>query len=134
MERVFAVSSNGDVGQKEWKRARRASREDTATCSTLTTCLHSSHLFLPYSGGDWGALTQLFFDNLSTLLGALFAIQGLSNFDAPLEDIQNVIWGKIVPGVGITLVLGNSYYTWMGIRLTNRYVWEAFVSLCEIVF
>jgi len=51
-------------------------------------------------------LTQLFFDNLSTLLGALFAIQNLSAFDAPMEDIENVLWGKIVPGVGLTLVVG----------------------------
>lgn len=82
-----------------------------------------SHLFLPLvcSAGDWGALTQLFFDNLSTLLGAVFAIQAMETFGAPPDEIAQVIWGKIVPGVGLTFVLGNAYYTWMGIRLTNRY-------------
>ena len=61
------------------------------------------------TGGDFGSLTQLFFDNLSTLLGALFAIQDMVNFGAPLDDINKVVWGKIVPGVGLTLVAGNAY-------------------------
>ena len=76
------------------------------------------------SSGDWGCLTQLFFDNLSTLLGALFAIQNMANFDgvpADAQEIEQVVWGKIVPGVGLTLLLGNAYYTWMGIRLTNQH-------------
>lgn len=74
------------------------------------------------TGGDYGALTQLFFDNLSTLLGALFAIQDLVNFaDAPLEDVNHVIWSKIVPGVGLTMVVGNCYYTWQAIRLTKTW-------------
>lgn len=71
--------------------------------------------------GDWGCLTQLFFDNLGTLLGALFAIQDMSNFGAPVEDINQVVWGKIVPGVGLTLIVGNAYYTWQAIRLTKAW-------------
>jgi hypothetical protein len=56
------------------------------------------------TGGDWGSVCQLFFDNLSTMLGALFAMQNLSN-TAAFGDIAvspgtmgEVIWGKIVPG------------------------------------
>jgi AGZA family xanthine/uracil permease-like MFS transporter len=45
----------------------------------------------------------------------------MANFGAPKDDIDQVIWEKIVPGVGLTLLLGNAYYTWMGIRLTNRW-------------
>lgn len=71
--------------------------------------------------GDYGSLTQLFFDNLSTMLGALFAVQAMEGFGAPKDDLDNVIWGRIVPGVGITLFTGNVYYTWMGIRLTNKW-------------
>lgn len=56
--------------------------------------------------GDWGSLTQLFFDNLSTLLGALFAVQGMVGFGVPKDDINQIVWGKIVPGVGLTLLLG----------------------------
>lgn len=74
------------------------------------------------SGGDWGALSQLFFDNLSTLLGALFAIQALGNFgdiSVSKEVLDEYIWGKIAPGVGITLFAGNVYYSWQAIRLSN---------------
>jgi AGZA family xanthine/uracil permease-like MFS transporter len=87
-------------------------------------CHSLTGLFLSVSwcsGGDWGALTQLFFDNLSTLLGAVFAIQSMETFGAPPEDIAQVVWGRIVPGVGVTMVIGNAYYTWMGIRLTKRW-------------
>lgn len=45
----------------------------------------------------------------------------MKSFGAPIEEINDVIWGRIVPGVGITLLIGNTYYTWMGIRLTNRW-------------
>lgn len=69
-----------------------------------------------------GSLSQLFFDNLSTLLGALFAVQALGNFGdiSVSQDVLNeYIWGKIVPGVGVTLLAGNVYYSWQAIRLTN---------------
>jgi hypothetical protein len=80
-----------------------------------------SYAYKTHRGGDWGSLTQLFFDNLSTLLGALYAIQNMINFGAPKDDIDTIVWGSIVPGVGITLFIGNAYYTWMGIRLTNKW-------------
>jgi adenine/guanine/hypoxanthine permease len=74
------------------------------------------------TGGDYGSVCQLFFDNLSTLLGALFALQGLGNADVfgPIavssEIMEEIVWGKIVPGVGMTMVIGNFYYTWQAIR------------------
>jgi len=73
------------------------------------------------TGGDWGSLGQLFFDNLSTLLGALFAIQNMENFGVSRSVIDDIIFGRIVPGVGITLAIGNLYYSWQAIRLTNTY-------------
>jgi len=82
---------------------------------------------LTMTGGDWGSLTQLFFDNLSTLLGALLSIQALSNADnfggiAVSEDVSNgIVWGKIAPGVGLTMVIGNIFYTWQGCRATAQY-------------
>ena len=76
------------------------------------------------TGGDLGSLSQLFFDNLSTLLGALFATQALTDSSfGPIavsqQTMDEYVWGKIVPGVGITLFVGNVYYSWMAIRLTN---------------
>jgi adenine/guanine/hypoxanthine permease len=79
---------------------------------------------LSLTGGDLGSLAQLFFDNLSTLLGALFALQGLTNMgdiSVSQTTMDEYVWGKIVPGVGITLVVGNVYYSWQAIRLTNAY-------------
>ncbi|CAB9503591.1 Inherit from COG: Xanthine uracil vitamin C permease [Seminavis robusta] len=76
---------------------------------------------LTMRGGDWGSLTQIFFDNLSTLLGALFAIQDMRNFGAPMDSINDIIWARIVPGVGLTMVLGNAYYSWQAIRLTKAW-------------
>jgi AGZA family xanthine/uracil permease-like MFS transporter len=79
------------------------------------------------TGGDWGSFTQLFFDNLSTLLGALYAMQGLSSTTsfgdiAVSQDVMNdIVWDKIAPGVGLTLLIGNLYYTWQAVRLTNKY-------------
>jgi len=51
----------------------------------------------------------------------LFAIQDMQNFGVDLDDINDVVFRKIVPGVGMTLVIGNTYYTWMGIRLTKKH-------------
>lgn len=76
---------------------------------------------LTMSGGDYGSLSQLFFDNLSTLLGALFAVQAMSDFGVPKDLLNEYIFGRIVPGVGVTLVLGNVYYSWQAVRLTNKH-------------
>jgi len=79
------------------------------------------------TGGDYGSLSQLFFDNLSTLLGALAALQNLQFFHTnefqqiPVSTINDVVFGKIVPGVGMTLLFGNIYYSWQAIRLTNKW-------------
>jgi len=35
--------------------------------------------------------------------------------------LNEYIFGRIVPGVGVTLLLGNIYYSWQAIRLTNRH-------------
>lgn len=73
------------------------------------------------TGGDLGSLSQLFFDNLSTLLGALFAVQNMENFGVSRSVIDGVVWGRLVPGVGVTLFVGNIYYSWQAIRLTNKW-------------
>jgi AGZA family xanthine/uracil permease-like MFS transporter len=93
----------------------------TEAAYVVTTVPYIAPLFLTLSGGDWGSVTQLFFDNLSTLLGALFVIQGLKSLIGvdDIKDMDDIIWGKIVPGVGMTLLLGNAYYSWMAIRLTG---------------
>lgn len=69
------------------------------------------------TGGDLGSLSQLFFDNLSTLLGALFALQALTDegdMSVSQDTMNAYVWGRIVPGVGMTLLIGNIYYSWQG--------------------
>jgi hypothetical protein len=84
---------------------------------------------LSMSGGDYGSVCQLFFDNLSTLLGALFALQALSSPAAfgdiavSEETMSQYVWGHIVPGVGVTMVVGNLYYTWQAIRYVTYTVY-----------
>jgi hypothetical protein len=68
-----------------------------------------------------GAWSQLFFDNLSTLLGAVFALQGLVADGVSPSLMNEYIWGRIVPGVGVAMIAGNIYYSWMAIRLTNKW-------------
>lgn len=46
-------------------------------------------------------------------------MQGLTNqgdISASKEVTDQILWGQIVPGVGITMVLGNIYYSWQAIR------------------
>ncbi|CAD7700422.1 unnamed protein product [Ostreobium quekettii] len=74
--------------------------------------------FLP---GDFGALSQLFFDNLSTLLGILGSIFAMTGpgFGASPDLVNEVAYGKIVPGLGLTILFGNIYYSWMCTRMTR---------------
>jgi adenine/guanine/hypoxanthine permease len=73
------------------------------------------------TAGDCGSLSQLFFDNLSTLLGAVIAISGLKGTGVSDDTVNNVVYGKVVPGVGVSLFLGNVYYSWQAIRLSNKH-------------
>ena len=47
---------------------------------------------------DFGVLPQVFFDNLSTLLGAILAIQDMVGFGVNVTEMNDVVWSKIVPG------------------------------------
>jgi hypothetical protein len=76
---------------------------------------------LSMTAGDCGSLSQLFFDNLSTLLGAVIAISGLKGTGVSDDTVNNVVYGKVVPGVGVSLFLGNVYYSWQAIRLSNKH-------------
>lgn len=84
----------------------------------------SFHAGVTFRSGDFVSLFSLFFDNLSTLLGFAGAILGLRNFMTTEEGIANleeILFQRIVPAAGIMLFLGNVYYTWQAIRLSNKY-------------
>jgi AGZA family xanthine/uracil permease-like MFS transporter len=70
------------------------------------------------------SLFSLFFDNLSTLLGFSGAILGLSgalSHDSAKALLEEILFQRIVPAAGIMLFVGNVYYTWQAIRLSNQY-------------
>lgn len=46
--------------------------------------------YLSFGGVEWGCMTQLFFDNASTLLGVLGAIFNMTFFGVPLDVIDEV--------------------------------------------
>ena len=73
------------------------------------------------TGGDWGSWAQLFFDNLSTFLGALAATQALVNDGVSQNVMNEVLFGLVTPAIGISFFLGNVYYSWMAIRLTAKW-------------
>eukprot|EP00232_Nephroselmis_pyriformis_P030957 CAMPEP_0182861686 /NCGR_PEP_ID=MMETSP0034_2-20130328/5634_1 /TAXON_ID=156128 /ORGANISM="Nephroselmis pyriformis, Strain CCMP717" /LENGTH=596 /DNA_ID=CAMNT_0024993643 /DNA_START=36 /DNA_END=1826 /DNA_ORIENTATION=+ len=67
-----------------------------------------------------GPFFQLFFDNLSTLLGVLFALTGnLGDFFVGDDTLDKIVWGKIGAGLGISLLWGNFYYAFQASRLTR---------------
>ncbi|CAM9711568.1 unnamed protein product [Ectocarpus sp. 12 AP-2014] len=72
--------------------------------------------YLSFGGVEWGCMSQLFFDNTSTLLGVLGAIFNMTFFGVPIEIINEVVYQKILPGLGVTLVFGNTYYTYLAMR------------------
>lgn len=84
--------------------------------------------------GDFNGFAQLFFDNLATVLSVIFILQDvLRGFEggsissvadrfpdemAPLNSyIDEIIFGRAIPGLAMTMIFGNMYYTWMGARL-----------------
>lgn len=46
--------------------------------------------FFSITSGDWGSVTQLFFDNASTLLGVLVAVYSMTSFGVPVDTINQV--------------------------------------------
>lgn len=84
--------------------------------------------------GDANGVVQLFFDNLATLLAVIFFLgitlrgfqlsvpsaalrefpQELASLDGKINEI---IFQRCIPGLGVTMVFGNLYYSFMGARL-----------------
>lgn len=90
---------------------------------------------LHFQQGDFNGFLQLFFDNTATLLALVsalqFALRGFGDASlsaemsgdfgdelAPLNDfINRVIFARMIPGLGVAMIVGNFYYTFMGARL-----------------
>ena len=69
---------------------------------------------LKITGGDINAFWALTADNLANLIIISGVCTGL--FHMP----GNIVFGRILPGIGMALLLGLSYYAWLAIRLAKR--------------
>ncbi len=67
-----------------------------------------------WTSGDWNALFGLGTNVLVNLL----VMTGLLKFVVGLPD--QLIFGRILPAVGLMLFLGNMYYAWMAWRLSRK--------------
>jgi len=89
--------------------------------------------------GDFAGFVQLFFDNLSTIIAIIAAMQlvltgfydgTLMNFlntpgneqyaDEFWGNVSNIIYKLSIPGLAMTMVFGNIYYSIMGARLAVK--------------
>lgn len=50
--------------------------------------------YLSFNGDEWGCMTQLFFDNTSTLLGVLAVLFNMTFFGVPIDIINEVQFRK----------------------------------------
>ena len=46
--------------------------------------------YLTFGAADWGCMSQLFFGNASSLLGALAPVFNMAAFGVPIDFINNV--------------------------------------------
>ena len=67
-----------------------------------------------WTPGDWNALFGLGTNVLVNLL----VLTGLLTFVVGMPD--EIVFGRILPAVGLMLFLGNMYYAWMGLKLGRR--------------
>lgn len=76
--------------------------------------------------GDVDSYFMLLFDNLSSLVGIVAALQsapfiflnpGDSTFDQMQHEYLDMIYKKMLPGAGVALMFGNMYYAWMARKL-----------------
>lgn len=86
--------------------------------------------YLKFQPGDINGFLQLFFDNLGTVLALIGAMrfEGFAIFRTVAaldngtfaETVDDIIFRRSIPGLGITIVFGNLYYAWMALRLMKK--------------
>ena len=98
--------------------------------SILTECSDTLK-YLKFQSGDINGLLQLFFDNLGTVLALIGAMrfEGFALFRTASNvelngtfaaTVEDIIFRRSIPGLGVTIVFGNLYYSWMGLRLMKK--------------
>ena len=64
--------------------------------------------------GDWNGFFGLFTNSLTNVLTTVFLLT------VPLGFPPSIVFGRIVPGLVLSIAVGNIYFAWMGWRLGKR--------------
>jgi len=67
-----------------------------------------------FSKGEWNAFWALFADNLANMI----ILSGVCKFVFKMPD--SIVFGRILPGLGIALVVGLSYYAYLAVQLARK--------------
>lgn len=73
-----------------------------------------------FSRGDLDGFFGLALDNLVQLLLIKFLWEGLLQGDYHPEPHENLLYTRVLPGVAVSLLIGNLFYAWQARRLAQR--------------
>ncbi|MCB0164286.1 MAG: xanthine/uracil/vitamin C permease [Anaerolineae bacterium] len=77
--------------------------------------MNQAHIpFFQFQPGDWNGFLTLVTDNLAKIVILPAILIGTFQFS------PDMVFGKIMPGLGLTLLVGLSMFVWMATRLTHR--------------
>mmetsp|Transcript_30722 Transcript_30722/g.75375 ORF Transcript_30722/g.75375 Transcript_30722/m.75375 type:complete len:685 (-) Transcript_30722:473-2527(-) len=73
---------------------------------------------------EFGVFIQLFFDNLSSMIGLLGAMMatfgsGPGGFGVPSDVLAHKVYSKSASGLGLAMLFGNVYYSWQASRMAR---------------
>ncbi|CAF0754359.1 unnamed protein product [Adineta steineri] len=99
--------------QQHWKGLKNYLRElCTFHPNEWRNAFRSNSIYPIFRKGDIDGLVALFIDNLATLLTILLSLQSVFDTD--------IVYGKIAPGVALSMVWGNFYYVYMARKLAYK--------------
>ena len=94
---------------------------------------------LPFKLGEINCGLNLLCQISGTMVGLIGAMQKV--LSAPYKDtadtsamdnlITQVLYGRVVPGMCITMIFGNFYYAWMAVRLMRK---EKHTNVCTLPY
>lgn len=67
-----------------------------------------------FSKGEWNAFWALFADNLANMI----IVSGVCKFVFKMPD--SIVFGRILPGVGVGLIVGLAYYAYLAVQLARK--------------
>jgi len=94
---------------------------------------------LPFQIGEINCGLNLLCQISGTMVGLIGAMTKVMS--SPFKDVSDqhelnefiieVIYGKVIPGMCITMIFGNFYYAWMAVRLMRK---EGHTNVCTVTY